>query len=441
MRPGDPSDTSAPPSNDASFRQRLAGEVEQWQQEGLVRPDQARGLLARYGLLLGEAQHTVRRSRIVGIVSVLGVVLIGTGVILFVGANWQHLPKEFRLALLLAATAVSYASGYRMAFQTRTYPKVGTALLLLGSLLWGASIFLVGQMYHMGSRSGGRGETEAVFYWFAGVLPLAYVIRSPLHLTLSLVTGSIWLSMAMTAMHRPSLHTFPFVAFALGIVFYVLSRLHFQTASARRLEAPYRWFGLIYLFVPLYVYSFRHSWSTSLGGFWYPHHTGAHQQAAVALSLLLAPGAVAILALFYTKRPDDRIRVYESLALFGLLLVVVLVLVITYDPSWLGVDARSAARYESPGALLLAGLFNLILLAGAVGAIALGWTRNEPGMANLGIFVFFVQVVTRYFDLLGNMLSSSLMFIGAGLLLLLGGAALERSRRRLLEAMALRRAS
>ncbi len=155
--------------------------------------------------------------------------------------------------------------------------------------------------------------------------------------------------------------------------------------------------------------------------------------------MLLVPGAMAILALFSTQRPEDRVGLYEVLSLLGLLVVSVLVLFASLDPSQLGIDPRSAARFESPEALLLAGLFNLLLLGLAVGAIALGWTRNEPGLANFGTFVFFVQVVTRYFDLLGTMLSSGLMFVGAGLLLLVGGAALERSRRRLLAAMALRR--
>jgi len=81
-------------------------------------------------------------------------------------------------------------------------------------------------------------------------------------------------------------------------------------------------------------------------------------------------------------------------------------------------------------------LANLVLLASVVGLIALGWVRNRPGLANFGLFVFFLQVVTRYLDLLGGLLSSGLMFIGAGLLLLGGGALLERSRRRLLTAMA-----
>ncbi len=61
--------------------------------------------------------------------------------------------------------------------------------------------------------------------------------------------------------------------------------------------------------------------------------------------------------------------------------------------------------------------------------------EREPGLVNFGLFVFFVQVVTRYFDLLGGMLQGGLMFIGAGILLVAVGVALERSRRSLLRSM------
>ena len=119
--------TSGSCGDGTSFEQRLAREIEQWQQEGVLRPDQARTLRARYGLVPRESYRTVHRSRIVGILAVLGVVLVGVGVILLIGANWQDMPRWSRFALLLMATAGAYTAGYRMAFQSRRYPKVGMA--------------------------------------------------------------------------------------------------------------------------------------------------------------------------------------------------------------------------------------------------------------------------------------------------------------------------
>src|SRR5574340_860593 len=186
----------------APFLDRLSAEIEQWPKEGLVRPEQAQALLARYGLLAGETTHTVRQSRIIQLLSVLGVVLVGVGVITLVGANWEAIPRWVRLAILAVSTAGVYHLGYWLAFQRKTYPKVGLALLLLGSLLWGAGIFLVGQMYHLGSPGGGGGETRATLVWFLGVIPLAYVLRSPWHLVLSIIIGSVWLCMQRSEERR-----------------------------------------------------------------------------------------------------------------------------------------------------------------------------------------------------------------------------------------------
>ncbi|UCC68005.1 MAG: DUF2157 domain-containing protein [Armatimonadota bacterium] len=429
---------SKPSSDDASFRDRLSREIEEWRREGLVQPEQAQGILARYGLLPGETPRTLHRSRIVSVVALLGSILVGVGVILLIGSNWEHLPKWFRLALLTGATAGSYHAGYIMRFQSRKYPKVGMALLLLGSLLWGASIFLIGQMYHMGS---GGGERKAVLYWLVGVLPLAYVLLSPLHLALSLVIGSVWLGIVLSQFHRLPPQAYLLVALALGIVLHALGRLHSRGDGIRRLQAPYCWFGLVYMFVALYVFSYQHFWDTCFRSVAYSAPADMYSHYWPWLGLLVVPGIAAVIGLFVTQQPGDRVSSYEAGGLAFLLLSSFLGIVLTMTaPSWIGVAPHSGWQQDYPAAFLMMGLFNLVLLGAAVGVIALGWARNEPGLANLGLFVFFVQVVTRYFDLLGTMLSSGFMFLGAGLLLLIGGAALERSRRRLLEAMALRRA-
>jgi len=422
-------DPSSP--DDAPFLDRLPGEIEQWRKEGLVRPEQAEALLARYGLLPGETPRSVHQSRIIQVLSVLGVVLVGVGAILLIGANWEAIPKWVRLAMLVLSTAAAYCFGYWMAFQRETYPKLGMALLLLGSLLWGAGIFLIGQMYHLGGPNGG-GETTATLIWFLGVIPLAYVLRSPWHLALSIVIGSMWLCMTMTAQeshHSPTLPQFMAVSLVAGALLYALSRLH---AGSRRLEGmdvPLRWFGLVYVFMALYAFSFRDSWG---------RYSMDSYQDWLLPGVILGAAAVAAAALLLTRGLRDRATLTESVALFCLLLLAVGVAV--YEHNWSPPAGAAGAYSHSEAGLFQIALLNLLLLAAAIGVVGLGWARNHPNLANFGIFVFFVQVVTRYFDLLGGMLSSGFMFIGAGLLLVLLGAGLERSRRTLLSAMAARRA-
>ncbi len=423
-------DPSSP--GDAPFLDRLPGEVEQWRREGLVRPEQAEALLARYDLLPGETPRTVHQSRIIQVLSVLGVVLVGVGAILLIGANWEAIPKWARIAILVLSTAAAYQSGYWLAFQREAYQKLGMALLLLGSLLWGAGIFLIGQMYHLGGPDGG-GETTATLIWFLGIIPLTYALRSPWHLALSVVLGSTWVCMAVQgSSHNNTLpQVFMVMSLAAGVLLYALSRLHAGSLRLEGMDVPLRWFGLIYILIALYAFSFRDAWVLYDFDF---------RQPWLLPSAILAAAALASAFLLFAQGLRDRVTFAESVALLALLLLALGIA--AYVHSWPTFkEAGGAFMRPTQAGLLQIALLNLLLLAATIGVVGLGWARIHPNLANFGIFVFFVQVVTRYFDLLGGMLSSGFMFIGAGLLLVLLGAGLERSRRTLLSAMAAWRAS
>ncbi len=410
------------PAQSPEFRDRIGDEISQWEREGLVRSEQAQALRARYGLLPGETVRTLHQSRLVHLLSVLGVVLVGVGVILLVGANWEQIPRWVRLGLLIGATAAAYGGGYRLAYETKTYPKVGLALLLLGSLLWGASIFLVWQTFHLSNSGPGQGdEAKALLYWFIGVLPLAYLLRSPLHLSLSLVVGAIWLILVLTRWGEAQPPTVFAVLLAAGVLLYALSRLH-EGRALGPLEVPYRWCGLLLVFQALYVFSYRVFWHAP----WHHPHPSM-----VVPGIVLAVAGAAALVLLLREGNRSRAALAEAAALLGLVALAWLVAG-AYD-----LFALTGDPFGHPigQALLVVGPLNLILLAAEVGLVALGWARRQPGLMNFGLLAFFLQVVTRYFDLLGGMLQGGLMFIGAGILLVVMGAGLERSRRSLLRSM------
>ena len=78
-----------------------------------------------------------------------------------------------RLALLTAAVAGSYAAGFHLRERTGSRPRVGEALYLLGVLLFGASLFLVGQMYNVEAH-----DPLALLLWAGGATATALVVRS-----------------------------------------------------------------------------------------------------------------------------------------------------------------------------------------------------------------------------------------------------------------------
>ena len=71
-----------------------------------------------------------------------------------------------------------------------SYPKVGASLILLGSLIFGAGMFLIAQMYHITVH-----YPNGPLMWGLGVLPLAYLLRFKSLISLAILDLLIWLGM------------------------------------------------------------------------------------------------------------------------------------------------------------------------------------------------------------------------------------------------------
>jgi uncharacterized membrane protein len=77
-------------------------------------------------------------------------------------------------------------------------------------------------------------------------------------------------------------------------------------------------------------------------------------------------------------------------------------------------------------------IFNTMLFVMVATLIYYGVVINSKWLVNFAIMGFLLQIITRYFDVLWELLSGSMLFIITGLLVLLGGYLLEKSRRKLL---------
>ncbi|MFP5107063.1 DUF2157 domain-containing protein [Neobacillus sp. C211] len=99
----------------------------------------------------------------------VGSILIGAGVLSFIASNWDEIGKTAKLLLIIALFVASNLAGFKM---ERNYPKTSKSLYYVGVLVFGAGIFLVEQMFHLGTNS-----QNAFLWWSLGILPLAWVLR------------------------------------------------------------------------------------------------------------------------------------------------------------------------------------------------------------------------------------------------------------------------
>jgi uncharacterized membrane protein len=121
----------------------LLAEIDRWVAEGIVTQEQAVRLRARYS----PAEAGPPWGLIV--FASAGAMVIGLGVILLFAYNWDAIPKFGKLALVFGALIAAHAGAVRMLAGEGWRPKMGEALAVLGTMLYGAGIWLVAQIYNI----------------------------------------------------------------------------------------------------------------------------------------------------------------------------------------------------------------------------------------------------------------------------------------------------
>ncbi len=390
------------------FARALDRELTAWVEDGVVSAEQASAIRSRYA----ESDRESRRGAIVQALAVIGALAAGLGVILFFAANWDAIPRPARVVLLLAALLGAYGGGYVLRFVRRTRPAVGAALLFLGGILFGATIFLVGQMYHVQAH-----DPLAFLVWTAGVAPTAVALRSRALATLSVLTFGGWLVYEL-ADRAGDTAGYVVVALALyGVALYAGG-----TGALGRLDAfaavPMRQIGYLVCCAGVFVFTFR----DFLGELVDREPLGTTLMLGLVAATAASAAAIALLA---ARRPR-RTALFEAAALAAVPLLVNLAIL---------VPETAATEFGESRAVVYPILFNLLLLVLALGAVVVGYANDEVWLVNAGVVVVAVEIFARYVDLFWGLLPRSLVFIGGGLLLLLLAFGLERQRSRLVDRM------
>jgi uncharacterized membrane protein len=391
------------------FYKQLESELETWKQQGTVTSKQAETILSNYVVV------SPLYGRIIVILVTLGAILAGVGIILFVSANWQVIPRPWKLALFLAMVITILLPGYWLKYE-KNFPRAGGALLLVGALVFGAAVFLVGQQYHMPVD-----DPALLIWWLIGIIPLAYFTRSRAILTIAILIALLGLGYKTSDWLNVSSQTYAFLPFylMLGLVLYGLGSIHQRFDRLRFYTSRYQSFGLTLIFIVLYIFSFKFIYGDSIpldlksldlpAAFVRAFHISA------ALAIICAVGSFAI----------DVTRKRLSYIFSSDLAIIVFFVAMGYVALFL--------PFQNPASYAV--LFNLVLFAGIVGLVFLGYFRGRSYFINIALIFFGIAVVSRYFEFTWDLLPRSVFFILGGVLLLGGGILLERLRRRTLRQM------
>ena len=403
-------------SFDPQFVEGIRREIEAWRSEGIITSELAETLTSRY-----ESTEEHRRafglSRFSGIIAIFGVVLVGLGVIGLVAVNWSEISGSTKLGLMVTFTAVSYVVGWWLAYRSE-YPRTGIAIILLGAILFGASIHLVAQSFNVEVN-----HPNLVTAWFLGVIPVAYVTRSKAVLVLSIILllsalgfrAQGWASDGFGDGAVFYLSLIAYILFAAAL--FALGRLHARLPRYQHFARTYEIWGFVIAGIIVYILGSLFLWSELEFGD-LPGPT-LEYWATIAVATV-----VSVFTVYWTYPRDaseiDSINRWKWEAsgvgvIIGIALLTLLGMFLSVSWFWV--------------------LFNAGILAAVVAMVNAGIRFNRNYLVNIAFALFSVTVISRYFEIGAKLgiLDQATAYIVAGVLLIAMGLGLERMRRRIIE--------
>lgn len=167
--------------------------------------------------IIGEYENAGKSFNFMKVVLTIGAVLVGLGILSFIASNWQVMGRPLKLSLII----LSYLGINILSFKANeNYPKLSESLLLVGVAIYGAGIFLIGQMFHFGGHF-----TSAFLLWTVGILPMAYLLKDKTIYFIAIILSFIYLN------GHFSMGSFPLISIVLIITFYYLNNKSFKNSA------------------------------------------------------------------------------------------------------------------------------------------------------------------------------------------------------------------
>lgn len=163
------------------FRRALARVLPYWRADGIVDDVACDALRRRYRLDDVDAPAAALAPTAFAL---LGAIAIGAGIITFVAAHWSSLEPLWRFALVLGATVGAEAVGLVLRGQRRH--AFAEAAFICGALAFGGAIALGAQEFNATLPL-----WEIYALWSAGLVPLAFVLRSVPVAVVALAAGAV----------------------------------------------------------------------------------------------------------------------------------------------------------------------------------------------------------------------------------------------------------
>lgn len=421
--------------------------MDAWVSEGIIESRQAEAIRKRYpqdapGLPWGTI-----------IFSSLGGVILGLGVILLFAYNWAAIPRLWKLALILGILTVTHGISLYLRHGNERFKELGEALGLLGTMIFGAGIWLIAQIYHIDEHF-----PNAFIIWAIGALAMAWAMPSIMQGILAAVLIAVWCGCEAIAF-EDAMHLGPLmIVVLLGSLAYIrrsrvllavlipafLAALLFVQSGhccepgllfgtalnvavllvamgilARRYGAfsesspIFLFFGWAAFIIVLYIFTFPDAAGNLL-------KFDRGKELAGPLSYWIGTGALCLAVWAFVAYVSMTGKRNTGAMMDDYLLPLTVILSVVY-----------MLFNVKQGDWAMAGPFNLVFLAIVVAMLARGCRHALLKPTVIGSILLLVYAFSRYFDLFHSLLGRGLVFVVVGALIFGQGILYARAKSRM----------
>ena len=397
------------------FLERLTGELSRWESDGIITAEQGQAIRARYSPAELVPKTVRSQGRLVTGLSIIGAVLVGLGVILFFASNWDGIDRWPKLAMILGAILFAHGLGFYL-YYYRDHRRVGSAMVLLACLIYGAGVHLVGQVYNVDVN-----DPRLMLFWFLGVFPLVYIVKSQpiqfLGLALFFLALGFRLPDWIDDVSRGEAVLGASLFLVLGLFVLAVGRMKDEITFLRPYSEVFQLAGLITALGSVFVLTFKDVFDSFDKGVYIQGET------ELGFRILIGAAGALTLALVIAAAWLHR-RNGKGFALNGIEGVAIAVLLAA---------AFMVITVDTGSEVLYAVVFNAIFAVALLGVLVSGYLRGREAWVNIGLIFISINIFARYFEYSWDLLDRSLIFVAAGVILLLGGYLVERGRQKMLE--------
>lgn len=395
-------------------------ELDTWAHEGIVSDEQKALLYERYQLGLDPPWYF--RSSF--IISSVALTIVALGLFLIISENWHHFGLIARVSVGIIPLITSYIVG--LYFLRNNQNSKAELTFFFASLCFGANIFLQAQIFHISSY-----YPNGILWWALGALPFLFIFRSSIHSILVHILTIIWLGL-----HTNYEHFSLFSIILCGSLLW--HEYKYPSKTTTLLSIITFGYTLVHCAqefpwsdsdeIPLFILSYAMLLYTAISTMKHKYQDGFAGKLQ-ALLLWIYAGVFLFFTYISTHILLDKIPINEiGLLLIGVILTVLfrkknleyilygaIICTIPLCFRYL-YSGYEYLYYERMGWLEI--WANCVLLFGSAITIWVGLAEKKKNIFMQGIVAMLILVFARYTDLVGDYITTALLFIGSGIGLL-----------------------